>query len=111
MQLAVWQIIVGAIMVIAGADFIRLLLVKLVGKKYRMFALVPDNDNLRLEYVAFKWDAETTEVVHDIENDEYYLVNDPDVRYKVQPITGYKLVKSEEYEALKEKRRKQKAKK
>ncbi len=91
LEVEIWQLIVGFILLMTLTDFIRLLCVKLMAKKFRVFALVGDNDNLRLEYAAFKLGAETTEVVHNIDDDTYYLVTEPSIRYKIRPITGYML--------------------
>lgn len=91
MQIEIWQMIIGFILLMTLTDFIRLLTIKLMAKKFRLFALVGDNDNLRLEYAAFKLGAETTEIVHNIDDDTYYLVTEPSIRYKIRPITGYML--------------------
>lgn len=91
MQIEIWQLIIGFILLMTLVDFIRLFTIKLMAKKFRMFALVGDNDNLRLEYAAFKLGVETTEVVHNIDDDTYYMVTEPSVRYKIRPITGYLL--------------------
>lgn len=91
MQIEIWQMIIGFILLMTLTDFIRLLSIKLMAKKFRLFALVGDNDNLRLEYAAFKLGAETTEIVHNIDDDTYYLVTEPSIRYKIRPITGYML--------------------
>lgn len=91
MQVEIWQLVIGAILFLIVVDFIRLLVLKLVGKKIRMFALLPDNDNYRLEWVAYKWDVETTEVIHNIEDNTYALVTNPSEKYTIKPIIGYQL--------------------
>lgn len=108
MHIETWQLVIGFILLMTLVDFIRLLAVKLMAKKFRMFALVGDNDNLRLEYAAFKLDAETTEIVHNIDDDTYYLVTDPSVRYKIRPITGYILEDVKDVKAATKKKNKAK---
>lgn len=94
MYLEIWQMVVGVILILIVVDFIRLVALKLLGKRFRLFALLPDNDNYRLEWVAYKWNVETTEVIHNIEDNTFALVTNPSEKYKVVPIIGYKL---EEY--------------
>lgn len=89
MNLSTFQIVLIVFGSIIVADTLRLLVLKVMSKKFRIFAFVPDTDNARLEFIAKKLGVETTDIVN--QDGVYFNINDVDTQYEIVCVPDYKV--------------------
>lgn len=94
MTLEIWQLILIIFLGATVYDIIRVLLLKIVSKRVRIFSIVPDTEQLRLKYVAGQLGVEVIDIVSD--NGIYYDINHPNKRYKITSVAGYTLEETEQ---------------
>lgn len=75
-------------------DFFRLLMLKLLSKKLRFFAILPDTEQLRLSSVSKQLGVPSTKIV--VNEDTYYDIDNPDKVYKITCTTNYLLQEVDE---------------
>ena len=94
MELSVIQIILICIGAVIVWDVIRLLFLKILSKKIRIFSIVPDTEQARLSFISKKLGVPVTEIIY--ENNTYVTVDNPDVVYKISCVPEYVLIKDGE---------------
>lgn len=94
MELSVVQIILICIGAVIVWDLIRLIFLKILSKKIRIFSIVPDTDQARLSFVSKKLKLPVTEIIN--ENNTYVTVDNPDVVYTISCVPDYVLIKDGE---------------
>ena len=91
MELSVFQIVLICIGAIVAWDLIRLLFLKVLSKKIRIFSIVPDTEQARLSFVSKELGVPVTEIIN--EKDVYMTVDNTDVEYKISCVPDYVLTK------------------
>lgn len=94
MELSVIQIILICIGAVIVWDVIRLLFLKILSKKIRIFSIVPDTEQARLSFISKKLKVPVTEIIY--ENNTYVTVDNPDVVYTISCVPEYVLIKDGE---------------
>ena len=94
MELSVIQIILICIGAVIVWDLIRLLFLKILSKKIRIFSIVPDTEQARLSFVSKKLGVPVTEIIN--EKNTYVTVDNPDVVYTISCVPDYVLIKNGE---------------
>lgn len=94
MELSVVQIILICIGAVIVWDLIRLIFLKILSKKIRIFSIVPDTEQARLSFVSKKLKVPVTEIIS--ENNTYVTVDNPDVVYTISCVPEYVLIKDGE---------------
>lgn len=89
MELNAFQIILICLGAVIVADFIRLLSLKLLSKRFRLFAIVPDTEQSRLEFISKQLGVDTTDIV--LQEDTYFDINDTKTEYKLTCVPSYVL--------------------
>lgn len=88
-DISIVQILGIALCSVFVADFIRLLTIKVVGKRIRVFAVVPDTEQARLTYVSEKLGVPVTKIV--VNGNVYYDIDNSEVEYTIQCVPSYQL--------------------
>lgn len=94
MELSVFQIVLICIGAIVAWDLVRLLFLKVLSKKIRIFSIVPDTEQARLSFVSKELGVPVTEIIN--EKDVYMTVDNTDVEYKISCVPDYVLTKISE---------------
>lgn len=95
LYLHIWQLIFILIVASIFWDFIRILVFKLMSKRIRLFALVPDTEQTRISFVSKKLGVSPADII--IEKNVYYDVNHPETRYVLDIQGAYVLENEEDY--------------
>lgn len=91
MELSIFQIILISVGAIIFWDLVRLLFLKVLSKKIRIFSIVPDTEQARLSFVSKELGVPVTEIIN--EKDVYMTVDNTDVEYKISCVPNYVLTK------------------
>lgn len=97
------QIVVIAFISVIVWDAVRLLALKLLSKRIRIFSIVPDTDQTRLTYVSEKLGIPVTNIVVTENADKetvYYDVNNSDLEYTIKCVPSYVLSLAGETEPI-----------
>lgn len=94
MEISMLKLIMICVVTTIVWDFFRLLVLKFLSKRMRVFAIVPDSEQLRLKYVSQKLNIEVTDIV--VDGNIYYDINNPNETYRITCTTSYLLQKVDE---------------
>lgn len=94
MELSVIQIILMCIGSVIIWDLIRVIFLKILSKKIRIFSIVPDTEQARLSFVSKKLGVPVTEIIN--EKNTYVTVDNPDIVYTISCVPDYVLIKNGE---------------
>lgn len=89
MNLPIWQLILIIICATTIWDIIRVLVFKVMAKRFRIFAIVPDTEQARLAFVANKLNVDVTNIV--VEGNVFYDLDNPDEKYILTCVPAYVL--------------------